>query len=68
MKRYGLSYSDNSEVTSMNLLEQFRIKTDLVTAIDRACGVYVERGGDKKDIVPLLKQLTKEYKNNLCKK
>jgi len=64
MKRFGLSYSDNSQI-SMDIETKLRIQIDLVNAINRAIAVYEERGGRVTGATSILKTMSKDYKNKI---
>ena len=64
MKRYGLSYSDNSElINSMDTETKLRIQIDLVNAINKSVAIYVERGGSSAGVISILKAMSKDYRD-----
>lgn len=66
MKRFGLSYSDNSElISSMDTETKLRIQIDLVNAINKSVAIYMERGGSTLGVISILKAMSKDYKNNI---
>ncbi len=52
----------------MDIETKLRIQIDLVNAINKAVSLYFERGGTSAGVIGILKTMSKDYKNEICKK